>query len=215
MISAKKVKEIMGRYYWDKKDTVEDCRSVSISFLKKRGFFSEPCCMWGTIFWKNCYGEQTASIGVAVSTLGGDHHVRFWYTTTDRNSGERTEYDYKVTLTTTPCNFGGVRYWFICPLTRDGVYCGRRVAKLYKAPGGSYFGCRHCYNLSYESRNESRLGRLGGLGFPLKVECQIERLHGEIKRWTYRGRPTKKARKLQALERSLRMGISACKGRLL
>ncbi len=25
----------MGRYYYDKKDTVEDCRSVSISFLRK------------------------------------------------------------------------------------------------------------------------------------------------------------------------------------
>ena len=28
----------MGRYYWDKKDTVEDCKSVSISFLKKHGY---------------------------------------------------------------------------------------------------------------------------------------------------------------------------------
>jgi hypothetical protein len=38
------------------------------------------------------------------------------------------------------------------------------------------------------------------LGYPLKLECQIERLYGQIKRWTYEGKPTRKARKLQALE---------------
>ncbi|MHC4230960.1 MAG: hypothetical protein ACYSW0_26295 [Planctomycetota bacterium] len=180
----------MGRYYFDKKDTVEDCRSVSISFLRKHDYFSEPCCMSGTISWKNCYGEQTSSIGIIVSTLDGENYIRFYYTTTDRHSGEKTEYDYKVRLTTTACNFGGVRYWFICPLSKNDVYCGRRVGTLYKAPGAAYFGCRRCYDLSYESRNESRLGRFGGLGFPLKVECQIEK-------------------------RSLQMGISACKGHLM
>jgi hypothetical protein len=199
----------MGRYYFDKKDTVEDCRSVSISFLRKHDYFCG--CRSGTIVWKNCYGEETSSISIIVSTMYDDNYVRFQYTSTNRNTEEKTEYDYKVQLTTTPCNFGGVRYWFICPLSRNGVYCGRRVGKLYKAPGANYFGCRHCYDLSYKSRNESRLGRFGGLGFPLKVECQIEKLYGKIKRWTYKGKPTKKVRKLQALERSLEMGISACR----
>jgi hypothetical protein len=199
----------MGRYYWDKKDTVEDCRSVSISFLKKHDYLNESSRRSGAISWKNCYGEKTSSIGIVVSTFEGEKYVRFYYTVTDRSSGEKADYDYKVALTTTPCNFGGVRYWFICPLSRNGVYCGRRVGKLYKAPGGDYFGCRHCYNLSYESRNESRLGRFGGLGFPLKVESQIERLYGEIKRWTYRGRPTKKAQKLKILERRMERAIDA------
>ena len=188
----------MGRYYWDKKDTVEDSRSVSISFLNKHDYF----CGYrsGGIVWKNCYGEETSSIGVSVSTMDSDNYVRFQYTTTDRNTGEKTEHDYKVRLTTTPCNFGGVRYWFICPLSANGTYCGRRVAKLYKAPGATYFGCRHCYNLSYESRNEPRLTRFGGIGFPLKIDCQIEKLYGQIKRWMYKGKPTKKVRKLRALE---------------
>jgi hypothetical protein len=35
------------------------------------------------------------------------------------------------------------------------VGCGRRVGKLYLPPGGKYFGCRHCYNLTYTSSNES------------------------------------------------------------
>ncbi len=189
----------MGRYYFDKKDTVEDCRSVSISFLRKHGYLSEPCCMSGTISWKNSCGEETSSIGILVSTLDGDDYVRFQYATTDRNSGEKTEYDYRVSLTTTPCNLGGVRHWFICPLSKGGVYCGRRVAKLYKAPGASYFGCRHCYNLSYESRNETRSGMFGAFGGVLRVDKQMEELRSQINRWTYQGRPTRKVRKLHAL----------------
>ena len=29
---------------------------------------------------------------------------------------EEIKCDYKIQLTTTPCNLGGVRYWFICPM---------------------------------------------------------------------------------------------------
>ena len=191
----------MGRYYWDKKDTVEDCRSVSISFLRKHDYF----CGYrsGGIVWKNCYGEETSSIGVTISTMYSDNYVQFQYTSTDRNTGEKTEYDYNVQLTTTPCNFGGIRYWFICPLSRNGVYCGRRVGKLYKAPRADYFGCRHCFELSYESRNESRLGRIGQLGYLLKAERQIEELSSRVKRSFYAGRPTRKYRRLIRIQNRL------------
>jgi hypothetical protein len=193
----------MGRYYFDKKDTVEDCRSVSISFLRKHGYLCPQCSKSGGISWKNCYGEETSSIGIVVSTFEDESFVRLYYTVTDRNSGKKTDYDYKVRLTTTLCNFGGIRYWFICPLSRNGVYCGRRVAKLYKAPGANYFGCRHCYNLSYESRNECRLGRFGQLGYFLKAERQIEELSAQIKRNFYNGKPTKKFRRLLMMQNRL------------
>ena len=191
----------MGRYYFDKKDTVEDCRSVSISFLKKHGYFDEPCCMSGAISWTNYLGEEASSIGIMVSTLDGDNYVRFQYTSTRRDTGEKTKYDYKVQLTPTPCNFGGVRYWFICPLSRNGVYCGRRVARLYCAPGAKYYGCRHCYDLSYESRNETRSGMFGAFGSVLRTGKKMEDLRSQIKRWTWRGRPTRKVRQLEKLER--------------
>ena len=190
----------MGRYYWDKKDTVEDCRSVSIAFLKKHGYFSSYGYRSGTITWTNNWSGNKNSIGIAVYISESENYVRFQYTTTDRNTAEKTEYDYKVSLTTTLCNYGGVRYWFICPLSINGVYCGRRVAKLYKAPGANYFGCRHCYNLSYESRNEPRFARFGGIGFTLKADRQIEELYSQIKRWTYKGKPTKKVKKLRVLQ---------------
>jgi len=196
----------MGRYYFDKKDTVEDCRSVRIAFLRKHDYFCGH--RYGRIIWKNCYDEEVASISVNVSTMSGENYARFQYTVTDRSSGEKTEYDYKVRLTTTPCNFGGVRYWFICPLTSNGIYCGRRVGTLYLAPGGKYFGCRNCYNLSYESRNEPHFARFGGIGYPIKAERRMEELYNQIKRWTYKGKPTKKVRKLRLLEEQGHQGLS-------
>jgi hypothetical protein len=59
--------------------------------------------------------------------------------------------DYRINLTTSCPNFGGSRWWFLCPLVVAGRACSRRVRKLYLPPGGRHFGCRHCYSLTYES----------------------------------------------------------------
>jgi hypothetical protein len=61
---------------------------------------------------------------------------------------------YEVGLATTRPRFGGLRWWFVCPLAPSGNACGRRVGKLYLPPGGRYFGCRHCHDLTYTSAQE-------------------------------------------------------------
>jgi hypothetical protein len=187
----------MSRYYWDKKDTIEDCTQLSIFKLKEFGLLKG----WSatTLTWTRRLSGKTSSIGVIIDVTG-EPYIKVNYTITDRD-GNKTDYDYKIALTTTPCNFGGVRYWFICPLSVNGNFCGRRVGTLYLGPGGKYFGCRHCYNLSYESRNETRSGMFGAFGGVLRTEKKIEELCGQIKRWTWRGRPTKKVRRLNKLER--------------
>ena len=132
-------------------------------------------------------GEQD-SIGITVFV--DVPYVQLRYTTTYRHTDEKTHFDYIINLTTTPCSLGGIRYWFFCPMGKNGSCCGPRVAKLYKPPSPVYFGCRHCHNLTYESRNEPRLARFGG---PLKVEGQYEKLYKKIKRWIYKGKSTRKA----------------------
>jgi hypothetical protein len=189
----------MGRYYWDKKRTVQECKSVSIPFLRKEGFLSGYYL--GAIVWSDRFGAETASMSVEASTRYGNSHLRLIYTMTDRNTGEETSFDYKVPLVSTPCNFGGLRWWFVCALSRNGVSCGRRVGTIYRPPRADYYGCRHCYDLSYESRNRTRSGMFAAYGGVLRVSKQMENLRGQIKRWTYRGNPTRRVRRLNALER--------------
>lgn len=68
-----------------------------------------------------------------------------------------------VQMLQTPCHFGGVRWWWICPAT------GRRCAKLYLPNGGWQFLSRGraAYRLAYASqraddmqRSHRRLARL-------------------------------------------------------
>lgn len=72
-----------------------------------------------------------------------------------------------IPLQSTCTRFGGKRWWFTCPLAiDDGVQCNRRVGKLYIPPGAKYFGCRNCYDLTYQSCQMAHLverlwGRLG------------------------------------------------------
>jgi hypothetical protein len=56
-----------------------------------------------------------------------------------------------VTLITTTQPKGGIRYWFKCP----AIGCGRMTEKLHLPSSALYFACRRCYNLTYESCNES------------------------------------------------------------
>ena len=51
-----------------------------------------------------------------------------------------------IQVTSTSCNYGGYRDWFVCP------GCSRRVAVLFAV--GKYFRCRHCQHITYKSRNE-------------------------------------------------------------
>ncbi len=81
----------------------------------------------------------------------------------------------------------GKRYWFMCPWYKGGVYCGKRVGVLYM--DGKYFACRHCYELTYNSRNLSGWTKPFGA---IISEPELEELEGSIKRWHYRGKPTKR-----------------------
>lgn len=85
-----------------------------------------------------------------------------------------------ISIVTTPCNFGGVRYWFQCPS------CGRRCAILYP------LACRICCDGRYASellsphdrsintaiRKRQRLGQLsGGTLAPIPKKPKFMRWH--------------------------------------
>jgi hypothetical protein len=87
-------------------------------------------------------------MGLLVSNLGSSGWGAITLTYRHKRYGQEWE-DVRqdVPLDWTPCHFGGERPWFICG------NCGRRVAVIYGA--GKYFACRHCYDLTYRSCQES------------------------------------------------------------
>jgi hypothetical protein len=54
--------------------------------------------------------------------------------------------DYDILLIKSKTGFGGVRYWFGCPL------CHGRAGVLYKHPLSQRLGCRKCLKLDYRKR---------------------------------------------------------------
>jgi hypothetical protein len=97
-------------------------------------------------------GKKVSSCGYEVNTLNPHASwIRLYYTI--KRSEENI--DFKISLQTTHPYYGGARWWFTCPLSTNGRPCYRRVGKLYLPPGGKYYGCRHCYDLTYTSCQES------------------------------------------------------------
>ena len=177
------------RYYYNRKATADESCRLKMSYLKKLGMLSGQVTK--KISWTSSMTRKITTVILLVDVTD-EPFAMLMYSVTDRE-GNKTDYDCEVSLVTTPCNFGGVRYWFGCPS------CGRRVAVLYLAPGDVYFRCRNCNNLSYQSRNDCSMAKFGVTG------REIDRLRSEIKRWTWRGRPTRKVRRLQYLERKMQM----------
>lgn len=175
------------------KTVVEDCRKVQMWWLKKHGYLCQYAS--GGIEWTN-NDDSKSSIGFTISTI--ECYIRFHYTQTDYYTDEKTTVDYRFNLVTTPCNYGGKRYWFICGLYRDNRYCGRRVGKLYKPPGAKWFGCRYCWDLSYEAR-QNKLSTTSSYNFLFKIlrlNIKIILLNKKIKHFFWKGKITKKYQKL-------------------
>jgi hypothetical protein len=137
-------------YRWDKKELVENYRSLDVNRWVREGVIKEGYAGYGGWVWYRDAEkkEQTASIGYLVKADISSPYVRLCYT-----ANETEKIDYRIPLTRTFPPFGGIRWWFVCP--RSG--CGRRVGKLY---GGQYFLCRHCQDLRYKIQREADHSRL-------------------------------------------------------
>jgi len=178
----------MGRIYHSAKQEADYLKKIKISTLKKYGFLKGGYIS-GTMKWEGNFMNKESGINIAVSNFEQETKVRLGYSIEMMNKGIYETIDYNLPLTTTDCNFGGRRYWFICNLTSNGKYCGRRVGNLYKL--GKYFACRHCHNLSYDSRNENRRFRDYALFYVLTNRKKIDLLKQKMKRRVYAGKPTK------------------------
>jgi hypothetical protein len=149
-----------GNYYhwWrpSKKTVAEACLSLDANRWMREGILRAGIQRSGSVQWSYRDGRQ-CSISFAVVTLERSSPlVHLSYKRTQNGTEETETLDYGVRLVTTRPRFGGLRWWFVCPLAINGRTCNRRVGKLYLPPRGRYFGCRHCYDLTYTTCQESR-----------------------------------------------------------
>lgn len=150
------------------KATVEGCRSLKLNVNRVtravrsalrdlpegRGLTAGPS-VWS---W-TAPGETVLCARVLV-TLRLDHwrgeaRLQFDVDHWSRKTGPQ---DQVVQMETTPCRYGGRRWWWLCPVT------WRRCATLYLPNGGTRFLSRGpgAYRLAYASQNSGPLERSHG-----------------------------------------------------
>ncbi len=172
-----------GRGVWSRKTRVDEVRSIDILDLKRNKVFSRGPGMTWTLSW-SCNGQVVASVSYRLEEGGdGSKGLRFMYTITDNVTGERKDYSYIIPVISTPCNFGGKRWWYICQLVVNGEPCRRRCRIVYLPPRSKYFGCRKCHQLTYESRQRHREKFYEEFEKPYKSMMAIDERLGRTRSW--------------------------------
>lgn len=127
----------------------EECRALDVRDLWREGLLKQGVTWQGLWWWRTPDGKERASITLTATA----ERVVVSYTIRPLDGPKRDpeQVGYAVPVVWTAQPVGGRHPWFLCP----GERCGRRVAKLYLplyVRGSRRFLCRHCWGLSYESR---------------------------------------------------------------
>ncbi len=137
-------------YHFTKKQTTDELLKLSIGWLKKQKSIQENSKINGELCWKRyCDSSKPtniASINFLSNFIGGNKYIELSYT---YNNQEAIRY--KIQIDTSIPNYGGKRYWFICPK------CNRKVAFLYLR---KTFLCRHCNKLTYKTQQVGYSNRM-------------------------------------------------------
>jgi len=178
----------MGRYS-SIPTLFDECKTVSISFLKQHGYLNQDQRKTGTITWSRGEGASkriTGSISMEVNTLAETPYIELDYKSNDR------PINYRLNLVFIPSNIGkGVVWFFICPNT------GKRCRKLYLAEGyflhrEAFKGC--CYEKQTYSHKNRQLHRQFECVFG--TDKAYEQIYSKHFKKYYSGRPTKRYLKL-------------------
>lgn len=132
--------------------TVEQSLTVDLPLMMRRGWIANGGYGSGTLRW-SVNGQQTGSVGYTYSVLEGDlGWIELSFTWTPYFDEPR-QVTQRISLTCTRPNYGGRRWWMLCPHTN------RRVLKLYLPPGANWFLSREAWQLGYRSQRVTKSDR--------------------------------------------------------
>ena len=163
--------------------SVEKCHefhSIDLAWLRKQNLLRVGT--WSTLRWSRG-AQEAGSIKFAVLSQG----IRLVYRRRE-HGGDWQDVDEIIPLVETPAQFGGSRQWFRC------LSCQKRCRIIYC---GSYFRCRRCHGLKYDTQYEpdfaraataalkirSRLGAKSGIDdpFPPKPKGMHRRTYERLR----------------------------------
>lgn len=129
------------------KVAAESLHRVDVRLWARKKYICHDVERWFSWNWTR-NGEPSGSISVNASA----RETVLNYRVRANGSDEWQEKRDRVTISQTPCRFGGARHWFHCPT------CRRRCEVLYLRFGR--FACRHCNRVAYTSQRGAPLDRL-------------------------------------------------------
>lgn len=140
----------MWRYYWSWKNTVEDFKkTISIKNLKESWFLIWDYKQW-KITWY--YAENEIwNIWIEIEKNDFSWYLRVYFIQTDETWNKK-EFDYRIELVTTKCNYWWVRWWFLCP-------CKWNRCSILYLQNNWIFASRKTLDLCYEKQKESKKWR--------------------------------------------------------
>ncbi len=115
--------------------TTLECARINLTDLKRDGLIVNGQDKMSKLSW------NTSEAITALASLSGENkYLRLAYAITVED--KRTEYDYKIEITTIPSSLGkGEILYFVCPET------GKRCKVLYRAYGCNIWKSRQAYSL--------------------------------------------------------------------
>jgi len=130
---------LVGKGVLNPKTRTTECHSIDMVYLTRLYNLEKKCA--SVLSWSDSQGKQD----YVIFMIEPPGRIRLYYTL-KASAKETINMNYQIHLTTTECNYGGKRLWFICP------DCHRRSRIIYKHPTGCRFTCRICNNLTYASQ---------------------------------------------------------------
>ncbi|WP_230281383.1 hypothetical protein [Croceicoccus sp. Ery15] len=124
---------------------------IDLAWMLRTGRARNGSWLSGSLSWSRG-GEEVGSIGYqAIMHQPGDERLELSYT---RGSGkDREQVRQTVRLCHTVPQYGGKRWWMICPFRHI------RVGKLYMPPGGDRFASRQAWRLGYQCQRDAARDR--------------------------------------------------------
>jgi len=184
--------------------TCKEVQRIELSHLIKRKLIQKSKQLSFSYTWSDGWGNPTGRVIMITHNGETEKYLRLIYTVTNRYTGDKKDYDYKIQIVALPSNLGkGEVLYFLCPVS------GKRCRILYSAYGYPKWKSREAYNhrLYYKSQLSSKMSKandrywainrqlkkmenakhfpLSYKGIPTKRQQRMERLTSQMEEWDW------------------------------